>query len=117
MWPAALAPHTVLGKEVRGAAKNANLFGGPATTCGRTAEQYQTTRMAAEMTSPFLTTREAAAFLRLRPSTLERWRSSGSGPPYRKFGGRVVYTLEDLEAFADAGLRTSTSSPDGRSNE
>ncbi len=68
--------------------------------------------MAADTTSPFLTTREAASFLRMRPSTLERWRSAGSGPRYRKFGGRVVYTRADLEAFADAGLRTSTSNAD-----
>lgn len=61
------------------------------------------------MTSPFLTTREAARYLRLQPTTLERWRSRGSGPRYRKYGGRVVYTREDLEAFANAGLRCSTS--------
>lgn len=65
--------------------------------------------METKLTSPFLTTREAARYLRMRPSTMERWRSSALGPRYRKFGGRVVYTQEDLEAFANAGLRSSTS--------
>ncbi len=37
------------------------------------------------------TTREAAAFLRLSPRTLERWRYLGCGPPYLKLGGRCVY--------------------------
>jgi hypothetical protein len=35
----------------------------------------------------------------LSPRTLEGWRSSGSGPKYLKIGGRVVYRLEDIEAF------------------
>ncbi|WP_432264193.1 hypothetical protein [Azospirillum oryzae] len=35
----------------------------------------------------------------------------GTGPRYRKIGGRVVYALDDLKAWADQGLRTSTSDP------
>jgi len=35
----------------------------------------------------------------LSPRTLEGWRSNGSGPKYLKIGGRVVYHLEDIEAF------------------
>ncbi len=56
----------------------------------------------------YLNTREAAEYLRLRPSTLERWRSVGSGPAFRKLGGRVVYALEELDAFATQGRRIST---------
>ncbi len=67
--------------------------------------------MSTKRTSPFVTTREAATYLRLRPATLERWRSVGGGPPFRKLGGRVVYALEELDAFADAGRRASTSDP------
>ena len=33
------------------------------------------------------------------------------GPRYRKIGGRVVYALEDLKAWADMGAKTSTSDP------
>ena len=31
--------------------------------------------------------------------TLERWRWLNQGPRYLKIGGRVVYRLEDVEAF------------------
>jgi predicted site-specific integrase-resolvase len=31
--------------------------------------------------------------------TLERWRWQGQGPLFMKIGGRVVYRLEDIEAF------------------
>ena len=60
------------------------------------------------VSTPFLDTREAATYLRLRPATLERWRSNGGGPAYCKLGGRVVYAREELDAFADAGRRLST---------
>jgi predicted site-specific integrase-resolvase len=36
---------------------------------------------------------------RLSPRTLERWRFKGTGPHYLKVGGRVVYRLEDVEAY------------------
>jgi predicted DNA-binding transcriptional regulator AlpA len=42
-------------------------------------------------------------------STLERWRWSGEGPRFLKLGGRVVYRLEDIEAFEAEKLRNSTS--------
>jgi hypothetical protein len=35
----------------------------------------------------------------LSPRTLERWRWSGDGPSYIKVGARVVYRLEDIEAY------------------
>ncbi|MCX6023067.1 MAG: DNA-binding protein [Chloroflexi bacterium] len=35
----------------------------------------------------------------ISPRTLERWRWHGMGPCYLKIGGRVVYRLEDVEAF------------------
>ena len=40
---------------------------------------------------------------------LEKHRTHGTGPRYRKLGGRVVYTIEDVQAWADIGLRQSTS--------
>jgi hypothetical protein len=45
--------------------------------------------------------------------TLERWRWAGCGPRYVKIGGRVLYRLEDIEAYEADGLRdpeTQTSS-------
>lgn len=54
-------------------------------------------------------TKEAGAFLSLSPRTLEKHRVYGTGPVYRKLGGRVVYALKDLQAWADLGIRQSTS--------
>ena len=62
-------------------------------------------------TSPFLDTRQAAGYLGLRPSTLECWRTTGGGPPFKKFGRRVFYDRDDLESWVKAQHRTSTSDP------
>ena len=59
----------------------------------------------------FLRTSEAARFLSLSGRTLEKHRTYGTGPTYRKIGGRVVYAIEDLKAWADRGTKTSTSDP------
>jgi len=48
-----------------------------------------------------LTTKEAAAYLRLKPGTLEVWRCHGRGPKFQKIGGRrVLYDFADLVEFA-----------------
>jgi hypothetical protein len=63
-------------------------------------------------TSPrYLRTAEAARYLSLSPRTLEKHRTYGTGPAYRKIGGRVIYAVADLNAWADVGTRTSTSDP------
>src|SRR5258708_25767851 len=59
----------------------------------------------------FLRTTEAARFLGLSGRTLEKHRTHGTGPRYRKLGGRVVYAVADLQAWADTCLRQSTSDP------
>lgn len=59
----------------------------------------------------FLTTEEAAAFLRLSPRTLEKQRVLGGGPRFRKFGARVVYAGVDLRAWADGRAYGMTSDP------
>ena len=58
-----------------------------------------------------LRTPEAARFLGLSDRTLEKHRSYGTGPVYRKIGGRVVYSVDDLRAWADLGTKYSTSDP------
>ncbi|RUV29961.1 MULTISPECIES: helix-turn-helix domain-containing protein [unclassified Mesorhizobium] len=65
----------------------------------------------AGMPPRFLRTPEAARFLGLSDRTLEKHRTYGTGPAYRKLGGRVVYALEDLQAWANRGTKTSTSDP------
>jgi hypothetical protein len=59
----------------------------------------------------YLRTKEAAEFLSLSARTLEKHRTYGTGPAYRKLGGRVVYAIDDLETWADRGAVTSTSDP------
>ena len=61
----------------------------------------------------YLRTKEAADFLSLSARTLEKHRTYGTGPAYRKLGGRVVYSVDDLRAWADSGAVTSTSDPRG----
>ena len=57
----------------------------------------------------YLTEKEAAGFIRLAVGTLQNKRVQGSGPAFHKFGGRVLYSRQDLEAWANARRRTSTS--------
>ncbi len=59
----------------------------------------------------YLRTQEAARHLGVSPRTLEKHRIYGTGPLYRKIGGRVVYKVADLERWTDQGIRKSTSDP------
>ena len=59
----------------------------------------------------YLCTPEAARLLGLSNRTLEKHRCFGTGPVYLKLGGRVVYALDDLRAWARLGAKTSTSEP------
>jgi predicted DNA-binding transcriptional regulator AlpA len=54
--------------------------------------------------------RDAAAALGLTPRTLQAWRSAGEGPPHVRISSRCVrYRVADLEDWAEARLRRSTS--------
>ena len=57
----------------------------------------------------YLDTRQAAAYLGLSTRTLDRYRVSGDGPVFLKFGGRVRYLCEDLDAWVRTRRRKSTS--------
>ncbi len=46
----------------------------------------------------------------LSPRTLERWRWEKIGPRYLKLGGRVVYRLEDIEAYEAQQVRNTEGS-------
>jgi predicted DNA-binding transcriptional regulator AlpA len=59
----------------------------------------------------YLKTPEAARLLGLSGRTLEKHRTYGTGPRYSKLGGRVIYRLEDLQAWVELGAKTSTSDP------
>ena len=57
---------------------------------------------AAAVESPFLTTKETAAFLRISLRSLEYYRANGGGPRYRKHGNIVVYPRKYLIAWSKA---------------
>ena len=59
----------------------------------------------------YLSCDEAGAHLKLSPRTLEKMRTIGGGPRFRKLGRRVMYSLRDLEAWADSRACESTSDP------
>ena len=56
-----------------------------------------------------LRTPEAAAYCGSSASTLEKLRLKGGGPVYSKLGRRVVYLVDDLDAWLVANRRDSTS--------
>jgi len=65
--------------------------------------------MTGETTQRLLRTPDAALLLGLSARTLEKHRCYGTGPVYRKLGGRIVYAVDDLISWADQGVRRSTS--------
>ena len=56
----------------------------------------------------FFTTVEAARYLGLSHRTLKRYRVTGEGPVYHRFGGRVRYRRDDLDDWAAKRRRVST---------
>ena len=52
---------------------------------------------------------KAADWTGLSTSTLAKLRLTGLGPAYAKLGRRVVYRIEDLDAWIEAHLVKSTS--------
>lgn len=65
----------------------------------------------AQLPLRYLRTPEAARFVGLSGRTLEKHRTYGTGPRYSKLGGRVVYRVEDLQAWVALGAKASTSDP------
>lgn len=57
--------------------------------------------------APLWTEKDTAAFLKMAPSTLRRWRMLRYGPPFIKRGVSVRYRPEDVEAWVEKG-RTAT---------
>lgn len=57
------------------------------------------------MTVAHLNQFDLAKRWRISPRTLERWRWLNVGPRYLKIIGRVVYRIEDIEAYETAKMR------------
>ena len=61
------------------------------------------------MTKRYLRTRDAATYLGVGQSTLERKRTDGTGPTFRKLGPKIVtYAVEDLDSWACQQVLNST---------
>ena len=52
-----------------------------------------------ELTPRYLDTRQAATYVGLSPTTLHRMRGTGGGPPYARWGRRVIYDRADLDEW------------------
>jgi hypothetical protein len=50
----------------------------------------------------FLTTKEAAAILGVRPNTMAQWRCAGYGPPWYRVGPLVRYVAEEITDWVKA---------------
>ena len=62
------------------------------------------------MNSQLLTTKEAALVLGVSPAFLERDRWAGAKVPFVRLGSRSIrYRREDLNAYIEASVHTSTS--------
>ena len=60
------------------------------------------------MRKRILRTPEAAEYVGLSRSTLEKRRLSGDGPPFLRLGGRVVgYDVADLDEWLDHQRKTT----------
>ena len=80
---------------------------------GDVARQSPHEREPRRVASPFLTTKEAARYLRLSHRTLERLRVTGSGPRYRRAasGGKkakVLYLISDLDDWVSKSFSSTS---------
>lgn len=57
-----------------------------------------------------MTVTQAAEYLGLAVSTLNKWRCHGGGPVFIKMGRAVRYRVEDLDRFIEQQLRENTCS-------
>ena len=63
---------------------------------------------------PLLSPRDAAAYLGISKSFLDKRRVRGDGPRFRKIGRRVAYALPDIDQWLDGHAHSSTSSVGGQ---
>lgn len=49
--------------------------------------------------TPFITRQQLAVRLYVAPGTIANWAARGEGPDSRMIGGRILYSLEDVEAW------------------
>lgn len=42
---------------------------------------------------------------RVEPRTLENWRTANTGPRYTKVGGKILYSIEEVEKYEKEQLK------------
>jgi len=65
-------------------------------------------------TDSLLTPEDLAREAHSNPRTLERWRSTGTGPMFVKFGRRVLYKRSDVNTWLEQQRRQHTAKAAGR---
>jgi hypothetical protein len=63
----------------------------------------------ARAASPFLSTAEAALYLKISERTLKEWRWHCKGPCFRRHAGHVLYHIDDLDIWSQASAKTAAS--------
>lgn len=53
----------------------------------------------------WMTTAELAGRWRITTRTLERWRAERYGPAWHYIGGKVLYLLDDIQAYEERHRR------------
>jgi len=61
------------------------------------------------MAREFLSRTQAAAYIGMKPNTLDKWRYQGEGPRFLKLGSAIRYERSDLDAYLDSCKRSNTS--------
>ncbi len=75
-------------------------------------QEHSPTRQAGSLRK-YLSRKEAAEYLGvISPATLAKYAVIGGGPRFYKLSSRVGYTIEDLDAWAQARTSTSDSGPE-----
>ena len=64
--------------------------------------------MTNQSNNPFLTVAEAATYLRLKKRTLDNMCWMGTGPMFRKHGGRIYYHFDELSRWSEDSRALST---------
>jgi excisionase family DNA binding protein len=62
-----------------------------------------------KQTEEFLTPKQAAAFLRVSKSYLDKLRVYGGGPKFLRFGRKILYRRSELDLWAEQRSFSSTS--------
>lgn len=113
LWPACLASRLISAFMARplstehsmGYEFNRNLNGGKPAAVLMPAATLATQAQKPARLPEMLNDQELALRLAISRKTLQKWRSLGMGPPYVKLAAKVVYRVEDINAYIQRCLR------------